>query len=302
MSASGMCYLSSFIGGRSGNRGRCAQPCRLDFKAGKAGNCLSLKDMCYVDHLEKLKKAGVASLKIEGRMKRPEYAYISAKTYKKAVLGQDFASEMKLLKGVFSRSGFTDGYITGKRNADMFGFRKKEDVDASSDAIKEIEKRNKEEAFDKISTIAYVEIKKDKPLRLTVRAEEKSVSLCSNEIITEQTKLPPMDRIASSVKKTGGTPFFVSEVYFETDMPCHIDVETTSVFPISAINALRRECFEKLAFEISRREQKNKRDYSLPEINTKKRECSEIRIRLEHPSQCEKIKDFGGKVIASRRV
>ncbi len=160
MSASGMCYLSSFIGGRSGNRGKCAQPCRLDFKSENKSFCLSLKDMCYVDYVEKLKDAGVASLKIEGRMKRPEYAYIASKTYKKAKNGEDFEKELKLLKGVFSRSGFTDGYIAKKRDANMFGFRQKEDVQASTSALKEI----KPESENKIPVSFTVDIEENKPL------------------------------------------------------------------------------------------------------------------------------------------
>ncbi len=291
MSASGMCYLSSFIGGRSGNRGRCAQPCRLDFKVGNKNFCLSLKDMCYIDYVEKLNQAGVASLKIEGRMKRPEYAFMASKTYKKALLGEDASEEMKLLGSIFSRSGFTDGYIADKLNRDMFGYRKKEDVESSVAALKQIGKM--EETY-KIPVCAKVEIEKDKPLKLTFTSGENSVSVFSEEIITENTKLPASDRIEASIRKTGGTPFAITEF----DINSEVDLkDETQVLPISALNSLRRKGIDMLSVSLSKREKKEIKEYCIPKFSTKKRECSEIRIRLENANQLKYIEDFKGKII-----
>ena len=118
MSVSGQCGLSSMFGGRSGNRGLCAQPCRLDFKSGDRAYALSLKDMSYIKRIKELEEAGICSVKIEGRMKRPEYVAAAVDACVKALRGE--TPDMDRLEKVFSRSGFTDGYLTGKRNLSMF--------------------------------------------------------------------------------------------------------------------------------------------------------------------------------------
>ena len=133
MSASGMCYMSSFLGARSGNRGLCAQPCRLNFRYKNREYALSLKDMCLAGKTDELISAGVTSLKIEGRMKRPEYVSAAVSAYKNAVRGN--IPDTRLLQSIFSRSGFTDGYATGKRDLSMFGYRTKEDVVAANDVL-----------------------------------------------------------------------------------------------------------------------------------------------------------------------
>jgi len=136
MSISGQCYLSSILGERSGNRGLCAQPCRLGFKSGSRDYALSLKDMSHISHIGELMEAGVSSLKIEGRMKRPEYVAAAVSACREAVSGK--AADLTDLQAVFSRSGFTDGYITGKRNLEMFGHRTREDVEASKTVLGKI--------------------------------------------------------------------------------------------------------------------------------------------------------------------
>ncbi len=147
MSVSGNCYLSSMIGGRSGNRGLCAQPCRLDSKVCGRDYALSLKDMSYISHIKELAKIGVGSLKIEGRMKRAEYVAAAVTACKNAL--DDKPYDIDVLQSVFSRSGFTDGYLTGKRNLGMFGYRTKEDVLAAADVLKDIEKTYEKESASK---------------------------------------------------------------------------------------------------------------------------------------------------------
>ena len=93
MSLSGACYLSAMLGGRSGNRGLCAQPCRLDFRIGDADHALSLKDMSYIDHIRELADIGVASFKIEGRMKRPEYVAAAVTACVNALAGKEYDKE-----------------------------------------------------------------------------------------------------------------------------------------------------------------------------------------------------------------
>ena len=92
MCMSGACYLSSMIGGRSGNRGLCAQPCRLDFRLGEKDHALSLKDMSYIDHLKELENIGICSFKIEGRMKRPEYVAAADREAVKEIIPSSLGS------------------------------------------------------------------------------------------------------------------------------------------------------------------------------------------------------------------
>ena len=126
MSYSGQCYLSAAIGGRSGNRGRCAQPCRQCYGYSRFENKypLSLKDNCLVQYLEELKEMGVASLKLEGRMKRPEYVAAVTSVYRKALdEGVVTPEMMQTLTLAFNRQGFTDGYYAENTGLSMFGVR-----------------------------------------------------------------------------------------------------------------------------------------------------------------------------------
>ncbi len=131
VSESGGCLMSSVIGNRSGNRGECAQPCRLPYKAGNKYP-LSLKDMCLASHITEIERAGVTALKIEGRMKSPDYVGTVTSVYRRLIDESRNArgDEMKLLADVFSRSGFTDGYFTSRIDRDMFGIRRETDKKA----------------------------------------------------------------------------------------------------------------------------------------------------------------------------
>ena len=136
MSVSGACYLSGMLGGRSGNRGLCAQPCRLDWRCGEGNHVLSLKDMSLISHIREMAEAGVGSFKIEGRMKRAEYVAAAVTACKNALEGKAYDEEQ--LRAVFSRSGFTDGYLTGRRDGAMFGIRTKEDVTGAEKVLGEL--------------------------------------------------------------------------------------------------------------------------------------------------------------------
>jgi putative protease len=148
MSVSGQCYMSALIGSRSANRGGCAQACRLPFSAcGNKDYCaLSLKDLSLLSHTDELEKAGVCSLKIEGRMKRPEYVASAVQAVNDALNGK--TPDMNMLRSIFSRDGFTDGYFTAKMQ-NMFGTRQKSDITSGKDILpvirqtynKELQKR-----------------------------------------------------------------------------------------------------------------------------------------------------------------
>jgi len=120
-SYSGQCLMSSFIGGRSANRGKCAQPCRLKYKSAKSeGVLLSLKDLCLIDYIGELAKMGVASLKIEGRMKGEDYVRAVVGAYRSVLDGKSLSEKQKAkMLGVFDRGGYTDGYYTGNK-AEMY--------------------------------------------------------------------------------------------------------------------------------------------------------------------------------------
>lgn len=119
---SGQCLMSSMIGGRSGNRGSCAQPCRMNYNLdGKEGAVLSLKDLSLIRHVDTLKEIGVDCLKIEGRMKGPEYISVVTSMYRKAIDGKEITNEdVKLLESIFYRGGYTDGYFTNNKTEDMY--------------------------------------------------------------------------------------------------------------------------------------------------------------------------------------
>lgn len=237
MSVSGQCYLSSMLGSRSGNRGLCAQPCRLPFTSKSDPNeyALSLKDLSIIEHLDKLD--GITSLKIEGRMKRPEYVSAAVTAVKKAVEGIYTATDSHNLRSVFSRSGFTDGYLTGHTGRDMFGTRQKEDVVSANEVLKTIEKNYARENPLVKMDMRFV-CKKGEPCSLTAAALGKAVTVkgeipeaALNKPITEES-------LVNRLSKLGGTPFYAGKV--------EIDLDDGLILPVSKINELRRRAVEEI--------------------------------------------------------
>lgn len=241
MSVSGNCYISAFLGERSGNRGLCAQPCRLDWKVDNKNFALSLKDMSYIDHLKELEAIGVTSLKIEGRMKRPEYVASAVTACKNALNNKDYNKD--LLKSVFSRSGFTDGYLMDKRNNDMFGYRSKDDViSATNDVFKELQALYKTD-----TPVTPVD------MYFTITNESTCLEAIANGVTVTATttggEVPiknalSLEMAEKNLKKLGGTPYFLSDLKFNN--PENLTLS------LSVINALRRECVEKLDLELNR--------------------------------------------------
>ena len=237
MCVSGQCYLSGMLGGRSGNRGLCAQPCRLAFSADNSGSCdLSLKDLSLISHIAEIEGAGVMSLKIEGRMKRPEYVAAAVTACKKAIEGVYEPSDETVLKSVFSRSGFTDGYFTGRRE-DMFGTRQKDDVVAASGVLKELS-----HLYDNENPLLPIDIiftcREGKPITLTATALGKTVTVAGD--VPEKAINKPMteESVKQRLEKLGGTQFFAHGTKVELD--------DGLIVPASKINALRREAIAKL--------------------------------------------------------
>lgn len=236
MSVSGMCYFSALLGSRSGNRGLCAQPCRLDFRNEHGRNfALSLKDMSLLSHLDEMAKAGVTSFKIEGRMKRPEYVAAAVNACKAALNGEQY--DIETLKNVFSRSGFTDGYLTGKRDVSMFGYRTKEDVTAMSGAFGKLAELYRAER-QCVPVKARFTMQKDKPCTFTLSDGEHTVSVTGD--VPQAALNRPLDKENAyrSLSKLGGTPFYV------TEFDCTMD--DGLMLPASSLNAVRRSAAEQL--------------------------------------------------------
>lgn len=235
MSISGQCYLSSILGERSGNRGLCAQPCRLGFKSGSRDYALSLKDMSHISHIGELMEAGVSSLKIEGRMKRPEYVAAAVSACREAVSGK--AADLTDLQAVFSRSGFTDGYITGKRNLEMFGHRTREDVEASKTVLGKIASSYRNE-LSRIPVDMKLLLKGNEPSRLEVT--DGKIIIAVQGDVPESADMAGNNYEAAfkSLAKTGGTPFILKTLDLDSDEALRL--------PPGKLNFMRREALDKL--------------------------------------------------------
>lgn len=242
MSVSGQCYFSAVLGSRSGNRGRCAQTCRLPFSVeGKNGYALSLKDNSIIEYIRDLESIGVCSAKIEGRLKRPEYVAASVKACVQS-RDQGFVDKKtrENLSGVFSRTGFTDGYYKSERGYEMFGYRQKEDVvSATSKLLAEIRNDYKDEAK-RVEVKAEFAAKIGKNPTLKIYCKDKSFKVVSDAVCETAVNRPlTADIVRKQLCKTGGTPFEI------TGLDVNID-DNISV-PVSALNKLRRDALDKLS-------------------------------------------------------
>ena len=286
MCVSGQCMLSSMLGTRSGNRGLCAGTCRLPFSArGKADDyALSLKDLSLIKHIERLKEMGVASLKIEGRMKRPEYVAIATATVKAAVSGEDFSEKEALLQSVFTRSGFTDGYFSGKIDSDMFGIRTRDDVLKTKDVLPKIHSLYRNERQNVGIDITFF-AKENEPVKLTLCDTENSVTAVGE--VPEKAQNRPIDSeaVKTAICKLGGTPFFARETNICLDKGLFISA--------AAINALRREAVEKLCLSRCKRRQSEEK-ILLPQKGDKVHKNRGFILSVQNEAQLQQIKDFSG--------
>lgn len=236
MSVSGQCYFSAALGGRSGNRGSCAQPCRLPFAAQDGtGHDLSLKDFSMIERIDELAKTGVTSCKIEGRMKRPEYVAAACAACDTAVHGQAVPAELSAgLRTVFSRSGFTTGYPDAKLGREMFGVRRKEDVTGATHAVLSGLQNLYKQERQTIPVHFLLEIRAGQPTRLTV-SDRDGHTVCVPGPVPEPARQRAIDepRCLEQLQKTGGTPFFPAQADFR--------IEDGLSVPVSALNQLRRQ-------------------------------------------------------------
>jgi putative protease len=218
----------------------CAQPCRLPMGCRGNDHALSLKDNGSLGWMRRLEELGVASAKIEGRMKRPEYVAAATTAAKEARdLGFVSPQSEERLRSVFSRTGFTDGYLAGNLGKEMFGYRRKDDVvSADSRLLKEIRQTYKDEARTVGVEMNFTARVGEKP-RLVVSDGEHTVAAEGVNVVETAVNRPlEEERAAQNLSKTGGTQYFVNEFSAQ--------IGDDAVVSAADLNALRREALEKL--------------------------------------------------------
>ena len=267
MCYSGQCYLSAAIGGRSGNRGRCAQPCRLPYGFGRSEHKhpLSLKDNCLVHYVRDLEAMGVASLKLEGRMKKPEYVATVTRVYRQALDEGNVTRAMEqALHTAFNRQGFTDGYYAGDIGPQMFGIREEKGEDAQrAKAARE----SYEAVENGLVPVKFRATITEHRSELIVRDPDGNVCKAKGEA-PQMARTRPLlaEDLAARLSKTGGTPFRCA------DVECRIEPGMT--LSAAAINAMRRDVLTQLMAVRARR--------ASPELG-KPRKVRDVFGRREEP-------------------
>ena len=284
MSVSGQCYLSAMIGSRSANRGLCAGACRLPFSSiGKPRDkyALSLKDLTLINDANDLQNMGVSSLKIEGRMKRPEYVSAATGEFRAALDGEDY--DYELLRSAFSRSGFTDGYFQGRRDGSMFGARSYEDVTDMTASLTHIHEKYKSECPRFLLSMTLT-VRRNEPAILTATDGAERVTI-SGAIPQEAINRPlSVEAAVSQLGKLGGTLYRPGEITAE--------IEPGLMLPLSELNSLRRQAVE--AIDSLRQERLTvRKDFTLanylPEIPGKPKKPISYWVSVEKLSQLELI-------------
>ena len=240
MCYSGQCYMSAVIGRRSGNRGRCAQPCRLAYGYGRSdsGHPLSLKDNCLVQYLDELRELGVSCVKLEGRMKRPEYVAITTGIYRAAIDGREPSQEdMQRLQTAFSRQGFTDGYYLGSTGRHMLGMRTADQEDRQLFAAARASYERGENP--RVPVRFYAVLQKGREALLAVQDDQGHICKAAGAPVQEAKTAPiTAQTLEKQLCRTGGTPYQCVQVRGVLDEDANL--------PVSALNALRRDVLDQL--------------------------------------------------------
>ena len=243
MCYSGQCFFSAVVGERSGNRGLCAQPCRMKYGWGGRpdGYPLSLKDACLIDKLRQLRKMGVACLKLEGRMKRAEYVAVITRIYA-TVLKEDRLptdQELRDLEAAFSRQGFTQGYFEDRTGPDMFGVRP-ENTPEPKELFAQARQTYVNQENPLVDVNFYAMVRKGEPVRVGVEDPDGRVATAAGDVPEAAlTRSITADQVEKQLARTGGTPYRCGKV--------KALVEEGLSVPLSALNALRRQVLEDLS-------------------------------------------------------
>lgn len=291
MSVSGACYLSAVLGGRSGNRGVCAQPCRLDWRCGEGDHVLSLKDMSLLSHVREMREAGVGIFKIEGRMKRPEYVAAAVTACRQALSGEEYDAEA--LRSVFSRSGFTDGYLTGRRDAGMFGYRTKDDVTGAEKVLRPLAALYEKETPRVAVSMAFS--MDGSGSALTVSDGVNTAAAAGP--VPEPARSRPTDAAFAerNLTKTGGTPFYVESFSAE--------IGPDLVLPAAGLNGLRRRALEELLSQRGRPIRWEKRETLIPPPERRDRDrIPALWVRFADPGQIPAGESFEKILLPISRV
>lgn len=248
---SGQCYMSSLFGGRSGNRGLCAQPCRLDFSYKDRHNVISLKDQSLIEHLREPELSRIASYKIEGRMKRPEYVACAVDACRKSLDGKPY--DIERLSGIFSRGGLTEGYFDGSM-LDMNGTRGKDDVENSAAALKGIKELYKSE-YPRVPLDMHITIKRGQRISCSGSYGKYGVFIVFVDTIPEDATNTPIDEnsVCERMSKLGRTPFYAGNITAEIDEGLYVSA--------AVLNSLRRTICERVLLETP---EYGVREYILP--------------------------------------
>jgi len=280
MCYSGQCFLSSVIGGRSGNRGLCAQPCRLAYGWGDRADShpLSLKDMSLATHLHELNEMGVACAKIEGRMKRPEYVWVVTKVYADALReGRDpTAQELRALEEAFSRQGFTDGYYMRRKGPEMFGVR--ENTPEPRRLFAEARAAYEKGEGPGVPVTFYAMVRAGQPVQVGVEDRDGHVAAAQGPV-PEAAHTRPIDRLAveTQLSKTGGTPYRCAGA--------RSLVEKGLSVPLSALNSLRRQVLDELTAQRSAPPQRRQGEYKAGVRYENRRQPPVVTISLRRATQ-----------------
>ena len=278
MSVSGQCLLSAILGGRSGNRGLCAGPCRLPFAVGGGtGYDLSLKDLSLLNHISVLKSMGVASFKIEGRMKRPEYV-AAATSAARAALDKGYVPEnlAVALQEVFSRQGFTDGYFTENPGKEMFGVRTKEDVTSAAlsfPMLHELYRAERQSVDIEMTAL----IKSGCPSKLIVTDGINTVYATGESPEPSQFRALTQESVFAALSKLGSTPYNLTKM--------NIDLDDGLFMRGSDLNSLRREVISLLNAERQKVKKRIENGYSISRFDRTRPKNPEIMVRVNNAKQ-----------------
>ncbi len=320
---SGQCFFSSLLGGRSGNRGKCAQSCRLPYevnlsqenKKGKAGRLsaqkpdkhkeeypLSLKDMCSIEHLPQLIEAGIDSFKIEGRMKRPEYATGVTAIYRKYIDkyytkgGQGFKVEEEdwnKLRSLYIRSDIQDGYYYRHNGPEMVTLHKPSYSGTDDAVVEQIRKEYIETAL-KAPVQGRVTLKKGEPLNLVLEYHHHRITVQGQMVEQAVKKAVSHEDVEKQLKKTGNTDFYFSAL--------DIELEEDAFLPLKALNELRRTAFALLEEKLTEKIKRTRAE-SLPEPGLERQtrgqyasSPKELQLTLTTREQCLRACTFSPEI------
>ena len=281
---SGQCLLSSMLGGRSGNRGRCAQPCRLPYAVldekhrEYKNDCyvLSLKDMCGIQDLRGLADAGVYSLKIEGRMKQIPYAAGVVSYYRKYIdqiltgkEAQISKEDEQAILALGNRCGFTDGYYHKQNGSDMVTFSKP-NYEKTNVSLQENIRKTYGAGAPKIPVWGELTLQEGRPAHYCVRTAAASVEVSGMEVMQAQKKPLLAEEVKGRMEKTGDTPFVMEDL--------SIKVEDGVFLPNGALNQLRRDALEELQKKLLLPYQRQDHQQKISQISQKVGEKQKGRV------------------------